>query len=119
METIDIVAERDRMLLSLTNSYSELWKMGKKLAECERDYKIAYRKEVLRLVHDKKCAWTAAITLAQGDTDAFNVAELRFNRDIAKSPYNVSTEKINGLKLSLRIIESEIERQWGKSGKGL
>lgn len=115
MDALDLLSERQRLLSSLNASYSELWKMSKAKSRTEHDYKVAYRKEVFRLHQQDKVAWTAAITLAHGDTEYFNVAELRFKRDIAKSEYEVAQEKINGLKLSLRMIEAEISREWGQN----
>lgn len=81
---------------------------GRKLAEAEWKYRIAYRKEVLRLHEEDKVAWTACGDLAKGDDV---VGELRFKRDIYKSDYDVCTEKINAIKLELRLLEGEIEAE--------
>jgi hypothetical protein len=111
-EIIDIINMREDLMKSLSASYSELWKLGKKLARAEHDYKIANRVEIFRLHEEDKTAWTACQTLAHGDD---TVAQLRLNRDLAKVEYEVSQEKIQGLKLQLRLIESEIERDWSQS----
>jgi hypothetical protein len=79
--------------------------VGRKLAEAERLYKIAYRKEVFRLHIEDGVAWTACEGLAKGDE---TVAKLRMERDIRKSDYDSTYEKILALKAELRIIENEI-----------
>lgn len=83
---------------------------GRKLADAEQKYRIAYRKEVFRLRMEDEVAWTACGDLAKGSEE---VARLRFERDIRKSDYECCYEKILQLKIELRIIENEInaERQ--------
>lgn len=111
-DILEIFNMREDLMKSLTASYTELWRMGKKLALAEHEYKIANRIEIFRLHEEDKTAWTACQTLAHGDK---KVAELRLKRDLAKVEYDVSQEKINGIKLQLRLIESEIERGWNQS----
>ena len=79
---------------------------GRQLAQAEMDYKIAYRKEFLRLHEIDKVAWTACDGLSRGDEV---VAKLRFERDLRKSDYACCYEKILQLKIELRIIENEID----------
>lgn len=81
---------------------------GRKLAEAEMKYRIAYRKEILRLHEEDNVAWTVCDDLAKGDE---HVATLRFNRDVAKSDYESCKEKILQLKTEIRIIEGEIEAE--------
>jgi hypothetical protein len=83
---------------------------GRKLAEAEMKYRIAMRKEFLRLHVADGVAWTACGDLCRGEEI---VAKLRFERDIRKSDYDCCYEKILQLKIELRIIENEInaERQ--------
>lgn len=83
---------------------------GRKLAEADMKYRIAYRKEVFRLHEVDGVAWTACSDLAKGDEE---VAKLRFERDVRKSDYESCYERILQLKTELRILENEIsaERQ--------
>ena len=78
---------------------------GRQLADAEKKYKIAMRKEFLRLHMVDKVAWTACSELCKGDEV---VAELRFTRDIRKSDYECCFEKILQLKIELRITENEM-----------
>lgn len=83
---------------------------GRKLAEAEMKYKVALRKEILKLHVEDKVAWTACSELARGEEE---VARLRLERDIRKSDYECTYEKILQLKTEIRILEGEInaERQ--------
>ena len=80
------------------------------ISASDKDYKIALRKEILRLRVEDGVAWTACYDLALGDEE---VAELRFKRDIRQSDYDVCIEKINSLKLEIRLLEGEIKQEWG------
>jgi len=82
--------------------------VGRQLAEAEMKYRIALRKEFLRLKLENGVAWTACADLARGDE---TVAKLRFERDIRKSDYQVCLEKILVLKSELRILENEINAE--------
>jgi hypothetical protein len=78
---------------------------GRKLAESEYKYKIALRKEILRLHVEDKVAWTACYDMARGLEE---VALLRMKRDIHKSDYECCVEKINAVKMEIRLLEKEI-----------
>ena len=40
------------------------------------------------------------------------VAEARFKRDVAEAVYKANMEAINSIKLNLRLIESQLQREW-------
>ena len=42
-----------------------------------------------------------------------SVADLRLKRDIAKTIYETNQEHINSVKLQMRLIESQISREFG------
>ena len=43
-----------------------------------------------------------------------SVAGARFQRDVAESVYKANQEAINTLKLEMRILEGQIQREWGQ-----
>ena len=47
-----------------------------------------------------------------------SVAEARFKRDMAEVLYTANKEAIQSVKLQLRLIESQIQREYGVAGKG-
>ena len=100
--------------MELTASIKKLRANGANLAEAERDYKITLRKEALRLR-----AGDMPVTLINNIIYGVEyVAEKRFKRDIEQATYDANKEHINICKLKLRILEAQLAREWGASGKG-
>ena len=99
----------------LTISIKKLRHTGQALAEAERDYKITLRQEALKLKLEDKLPVTLINQIIFGVPE---VADKRFKRDIAETMYNTNQEHINATKLKLRLLESQINREWGASGKG-
>lgn len=103
-------------ILSLTNklntSITILAKYGRELAETERDYKITLRQEALKLRSEKGTPVTLIAQIIYGVPE---VADKRFKRDVAEAMYNTAQENINSIKLQLRILESQAEREWSNA----
>jgi len=94
----------------------EKWRQfGHDLAKADRAYRKEYRKEVFRLKAQDGVAWTAATEIARGEES--QVADLRYERDVAQVEYDAEQEKINALKIEIRILEHEAQeglRGYGK-----
>ena len=90
----------------------QLEKYGVELANKEKDYKICLRQEALKLRSEKGMAVTLINQIIYGVPE---VADKRFKRDIAETMYQTCQERINTLKLQIRILESQIQREWGNS----
>lgn len=108
---MDIVNKQQALLKQLSATIAELEQYGKELAKKEKDYKIILNQQVLKLRADGQ-AVTIIDKIAYGIKE---VAEARLERDIAKTMYDVAREKINGIKLSVRINEEQIKREWGNA----
>ena len=80
-------------------------------ATAERDYKKKLREEALKLKADGM-AVTLIDKVVYGVPE---VAELRFKRDVCEAVYQANQESINVLKLNIRIIESQLNREWGQT----
>ncbi len=109
---MDLTNELFSKLTELTASISTLKEYGLKLAEAEKDYKICLRQEALKLRSEKGMAITLIQQVVYGVPE---VAEKRFKRDVAETMYNTAQEKINTLKLQIRILESQVSREWGQN----
>lgn len=81
---------------------------GRAYAQAEHDYRVAMRKKVLQ-ERANGTPVTIISDLCRGDPD---VAKLRMERDIALTVYESAQEAINGYKLQIRILDSQIEREW-------
>ena len=106
--------EQRKLLIDTVNAMKVV---GRLRDEAEMKYRIALRKEILKLKVSGAdegggpVAWTVCDDLAKGNEE---VAKLRFNRDIKQSDYDVCIEKINAVKIEIRLLENEIKMEWGK-----
>ena len=105
---MDLANERDSLKKQLNYSIKSLRKNGIALAQAERDYKIAVCKKALEL-KDSGMAATLIQLVIYGYEE---IAVLRFKRDSAEVIYNANQEAINSIKLQLRIIENQIDKEW-------
>ena len=112
---MDLINDIQMLMEELTISIKKLRHTGQSLAEAERDYKITLRQEALKLKLEDKLPVTLINQIIYGIP---TVAEKRYKRDIAETLYNTNQEHINATKLKLRLLESQINREWGASGKG-
>lgn len=81
---------------------------GAALAEAERNYKIVLRQKCLE-------ARTEGMPVGLIEKTCYGipeVAEKRFIRDTAEAVYKANLEAINSIKLQLRLLEGQIEREW-------
>ena len=106
---MDLLNELQNLTKQLSNSLKQLRVNGMKLAEAERDYKIAVNKKAL-LLRSQDMPVTLISQVIYGYED---IAQLRFLRDSAEVVYNANKEAINTLKLQIRIVESQIQREYG------
>ena len=86
-------------------------KCGEQYAQAEHDYQVSKSQTALRLEANGKTS-TMIGHILKGIK---GVAENMLKRDIAKSRYEVSREKINLLKLQIRIVDGQIQREWGRN----
>ena len=105
------IQEKQKML---DKAIKDLAKNGYDLAEKERQYKIAVNKKALQLR-----AEDMAVTLINQIIYGFeDIAQLRFERDTAEVKYNANLEYINTIKLMIRVLSNQIDREYANEGKG-
>lgn len=108
MDYINEILEKSR---TLDACIEQLRDYGMKLSSAEKDYKVTLRQEALKLRTDENMPVTLINQIIYGVPE---VAEKRFKRDIAETLYNTCQERINTLKLQIRILESQINREWNQ-----
>jgi len=106
---MDLYSELESKLQELEVSIRSLRKTGSNYAEAEKEYKILLRQEVLKL-RDEGQAIGVITLICYGIP---SVAEARFKRDTAETIYKANLEAINSIKLQLRLIEAQIQREYG------
>lgn len=107
---MDLYLELQDKLKDLDVSIKELRNSGTKLAQAEKEYKVLLRQECLKLRDE-------GMAIGMIDKTCYgipSVAEARFNRDIADTVYKANLESINGLKLQIRIIQNQIDKEYGR-----
>ena len=108
---MDLYNELQRKTQLLEETIRSLRKTGSDYAEKERAYKIILREECLKLRD-------AGMAIGMIDKTCYGiprVADARFMRDISEVTYKANMEAINSIKLQIRLIESQIQREWGAS----
>lgn len=110
---MDLVNELNNLQKQLDYSIKQLRVNGSAFAKAERDYKIALNKKALEL-RSQDMAVTLIQTIIYGYED---IAELRFLRDSAEVVYNSNQEAINSIKLRMRLIDNQIQREYSNDGK--
>ena len=106
---MDLINDIQMLMEELTISIKKLRQTGNALAEAERDYKITLRQEALKLRVEKDMPVTLINQIIFGVPE---VADKRFKRDVAETMYNTNQEHINATKLKLRLLESQLNREW-------
>lgn len=104
----DLIQEIGARSALLDAAIKQLGIRGKAYAQAEHDYRVSMRKKILE-ERAKGTPVTIISDLCRGDPE---VAKLRLERDIALTVYESAQEAINGYKLQIRILDSQIEREW-------
>ena len=104
----DLIQEISAKSALLDAAIKQLGIRGKAYAQAEHDYRVAMRKKILE-ERAQGTPVTIISDVCRGDPD---VAKLRLERDIALTIYESAQEAINGYKLQIRILDSQIEREW-------
>ncbi len=108
---MDLWQEIESKCKTLDKAIKELAQNGYDLAQKERDYKIAINQKALELRADD----TPVTLINQIIYGYENIAKLRFERDTAEVKYNANQEYINTIKLQIRILENQLNREWGNA----
>lgn len=108
---MDLLNELQQKIRELEASIKMLRRTGTAYAEAERDYKILLRQECLKLRSE-------GMAIGMIDKTCYGIPEVaaaRFQRDVAETVYKANQEAINSTKLQLRLLESQIQREWGQA----
>ena len=112
---MELYEEQNNKIKQLEASIKSLRVNGTAYAEAERDYKILLRTECLRLRDE-------GMAIGMIDKTCYgipSVAEARFKRDIAESVYKANQEAINSIKLQLRLIENQLQREYSQESRSV
>ena len=105
---MDLIDRIQNLVAELSEYVKGLKNWGIKKAQAEQDYQTALSQEVLK-ERDKGTAIGVIQLIVKGKPE---VAKKRFERDVEESMYQVAQEKINIAKLELRLLDSQVSREW-------
>lgn len=107
---MDLYNDLQQKIKELNISIKKLRETGTEYAEAEKEYKITLRQEALKLRAEKGMPVTLIQQVVYGVPE---VAEKRFKRDVKEAVYKANMEAINVFKLQVRIIEAQLQREYG------
>lgn len=109
---MDLLEEMNRLIKELDYSVKQLRKNGTALAGAEKNYKICLMEQALKLRAEQDMPVTLINQIIYGIKE---VATLRFERDVKEATYLANQEAINSTKLKIRILESQLNREYSIS----
>ena len=104
----DLLTTIEDLNSTLTETITKFYHAGVELAEAESEYSICLRQKAL-IEKDAGVSVTFIDKFLRGDAE---VAEKRKIRDIAEAKRDTLKEKINSLKLQIRVVEAQAQREW-------
>lgn len=104
----ELITQLNDLNTQLSQGIRLMGRYGREYAQAEHDYKIELAKEAIRL-REKDIPVTMIQLRIYGTGD---VPEKRFRRDTAQVMYNTAQENINAIKLKMRLLEAQIDREY-------
>ena len=111
---MDLYNELNNLISKLDVSVKSLRKTGSEYAKAYTDYRVALAKELM-ILKEEGYAITLAGDIARGKPE---IAKLKFKEISSEAIYKANQESINALKLQIKIIQEQINKEFGASGKG-
>lgn len=106
---MDLYNELQQKCKLLDNSVKILRKSGSDYAKAYTDYRVALAKELL-ILKNEGYAITLAGDIARGKPE---IAHLKFEEISKEAIYKANMESINALKLEIKIIQEQINKEYG------
>lgn len=108
---MDITNEISQKIALLDNSIKMLRKTGSDYAKAYTDYRVALAKELL-ILKNEGYAITLAGDIARGKPE---IAHLKFEEISKEAIYKANIESINVLKLEIKILQEQYNKEYANS----
>lgn len=108
---MDLQIELNNRLKDLDIAIKSLRKTGEDYAKAYTDYRVELAKELM-LLKNEGYAITLAGDIARGKPQ---IAHLKFMEISKEAIYKANLESINATKLAIKIIQEQIEREYGSN----
>lgn len=106
---MDLYNQINNLCISLNQSVKELSTTGREYATAYQQYRMLLAKELLRLKTDGMPV-TIAYDIARGKEE---VATAKFEELSKEALYRANLENINSLKLQIKVLENQYDKEWG------
>lgn len=108
---MDLVNELNNLINKLDISVKSLRKTGSDYAKAYTEYRVALAKELM-ILKEEGYAITLAGDIARGKPE---IARLKFKEISTEAIYKANQEAINSTKLQIKIIQNQIDKEWGNN----
>lgn len=108
---MDLVNELNYKTKTLDDVINLLGNRARDYAKAYTEYRIALAQELAKL-KSEGYAITLAGDLARGKTE---IARLKFKEIETEALYKANLERINALKLEIKLISNQIDKEWAKN----
>lgn len=106
----DLMQELSTKVAMLDAALNQLRNRGRAYAQAEHDYRVALAKKILT-ERENQVPVTIMSDVCRG---APEIARLKLERDIAETVYKSAMEACNVYKLQVKILENQIDREYGR-----
>lgn len=106
MELNNITQELYQGSKRLEEGSKEIFNLAKEMAEKERDYRRALAIEKMRLREEEKLPVGLIDDVSRG-----NLADLRFERDLAKEKYTAGRDSLKAIQIQIGALQSILRLQ--------
>ena len=106
---MDLYNELEQKIKELNIAIKSLRNTGRDYAEAYTEYRIKLAEKLVELKNNGMPV-TIAYDVARGDRE---IAKAKFNEIAKEAVYKANQESINSTKLQIRIIESQLQREYG------
>ena len=108
---MDLTNELNNLIKKLDISVKSLRNTGSDYAKAYTDYRVALAKELM-ILKEEGYAITLAGDIARGKPE---IARLKFKEISTEAIYKANQEAINSTKLQIKIIQEQINKEWGNN----
>lgn len=108
---MDLLNELQMRINELNVSIKSLRNTGREYAEAYTEYRIKLAQKLVELKNDGMPV-TIAYDVARGDKE---IAKAKYNEIVKEAVYKANMEAVNSLKLQIRIIEGQINREYSNT----
>jgi len=105
---MELINELNGKTVMLDEALKQLGIRGRTYAQAEHDYRIGLAEKIL-IERTNGLPVTIISDVCRGDK---KIAKLKFERDVAETVYKAAMEAINAYKLQIKLLESQIDREW-------